>query len=175
MNGERPERPLTCAALFVAFAAALGCSKPAPPTLVPVSATVTQLTPVGIDLALALNATNPNGSDLSAQGVTAHVVLDRDIDLGTVSSSQAIVLPAGKTTPILVPLSVKWASLASIATLAQTTADVPYAVDGTVTMGGTLLNVGLPFHLDGNVTHAQLVSAAMRSIPGLEALPGLGR
>jgi LEA14-like dessication related protein len=172
MNGGWP---LASGALFVAVAAALGCSKPAPPTLVPVSAAVTQLTPVGLDLALTLNATNPNASDLSAQGVSAHVVLNRDLDLGTVSSSEAIVLPAGKTTTITVPLSVKWASLASVAALVQTTADVPYAVDGTVTMGGTLLNVGLPFHLDGRVTHAQLLDATLRSIPGLEGLPGLGR
>ena len=159
--------------LVVALAAALGCSKPAPPTLVPVSATVTEITPEGIGLSLALNATNPNGSDLGAQGVTAHVVLDRNVEMGTVTTSQPISLPAGKTTPLALPLAVKWGSLAALATLAQTTGDVPYAVDGTVTMGGTLLNVGVPFHLDGTVTHAQLVSATMRSIPGLEGFPGL--
>jgi hypothetical protein len=159
-------------ALLVALAAASGCSKPAPPTLVPVSATVTQLTPEGLGLSLALNATNPNGSDLAAQGVSAHVVLSRSIDLGTVESSQAIALPAGKTTLIAVPLAVKWTSLAPIAALAQASGDVPYAVDGTVRLGGPLLDVGVPFHLDGTVTHAQLVSATLRSIPGLE---GAGR
>ena len=57
--------------------------------------------------------------------------------------------------------------------LAQTTGDVPFVVDGTVTIGGSLLSVGVPYHLDGTVTHAQLVSTALRSIPGMGDLGGL--
>ncbi len=150
--------------------ASLACSKPEPPTLVPVSAAVTQLTPEGIDLSVSLAVTNPNSVDLTAQGITAKVVLSPNVDLGTVTSPQTIALAASKTTPVTVPLAVKWTSLAAIAGLAQASGDVPYAIDGTVTIGGERLNVALPFHLTGAVTHAQLVSATVRSIPGLQNL-----
>jgi LEA14-like dessication related protein len=159
--------------LIAAVLPVLACSKPAPPTIAPVSASIAQLTAEGIDLSVALNVTNPNSIDLSAQGMTAHVVLNQTIDMGTVTSSQGISLPAAKTTPMTVPLSVRWTSLAAVAGLAQTSGDVPYSVDGTVTMGGTLVNVAIPFHLDGKVTHAQLVNATLRSIPGLPGLPSL--
>ena len=54
--------------------------------------------------------------------------------------------------------------------LAQTTGDVPFTVDGTVTIGGSLLSVGVPYHLDGTVTHAQLVSTALRGLGDLGGL-----
>ena len=131
---------------------------------------MTQLGPQGIDLTLAVNATNPNGIDLASQGMTAHVVLDRTIDLGNASAPQAVTLPAGKTTLINVPISVPWNSVVALVQLGAKSGPVPYAVDGTVMMGGALLNVSLPFHLDGTVTHEQVVSATMHSLP---AIPGL--
>ncbi len=71
----------------------------------------------------------------------------------------------------------KWSkSLAAIAAgLAQRNGDIPYTVDGTATMGGALVNVGIPFHLTGVVTHTQLASAAVHSIPGLGGLPVIRR
>jgi hypothetical protein len=87
-----------------------------------------------------------------------------------VTSTQGFSLPAGKTTLINVPISVPWNSVATLVQLGITNRPVPYAVDGTVTMGGALLNLPLPFHLDGSVTHEQIASATMRSIP---AIPGL--
>jgi LEA14-like dessication related protein len=163
------------ALLGFAAASALACSKPAPPTLVPVSATVIELTPQGLDLTLALNATNPNGVSLSSQGVTAHVVVDKSVDLGSVTSTQAVSLAAGQTTLIQVPISVPWTSVLTLVQLGASNRAVPYAVDGTVAMGGTLVNVEIPFHLEGSVTHQQIVSATTRSIQGMPALPGLPR
>jgi LEA14-like dessication related protein len=135
-----------------------------------VSATVTQLTPQGLELSLSLNATNPNGVDLSSQGMTAHVVLDKNVDLGTVTSSQAFTLSAGKATSMTVPLSVPWNSVLALVQLGARNTPVPYAVDGSVMLGGALLNVSVPFHLDGSVSHEKIVSATMRSIP---QVPGI--
>jgi len=163
---------MRASALLLAAAAtfAFSCSKPSPPTFTPVSATATQLTKDGIGLSVVLNATNPNAIALSAQGVTAHVVLDKTIDLGTITTTHEISLPASGTTPVTVPLSVQWTSITALLQVASSPGDVPYAVDGTVTMGGTLLNVAVPFHIEGTVTHDQIVSSAAHAIPGLPLL-----
>jgi Late embryogenesis abundant protein len=150
---------------------ASGCSKPSPPTFAPVSVTATSLTPLGIDLSVVLNATNPNTIPLMAQSVSGHVVLESSVDLGTVTSTQPISLPSMKTISVTVPLSVKWSSMAALLKVAASPGDVPYAVDGTVTMGDALVNVSLPFHLDGVVTHEQIVSAAAHAVPGLPRMP----
>jgi LEA14-like dessication related protein len=172
----RFRRAASLALVALAFAGVTAaCSKPVPPTLVPVSAEATEVTLDGITLSLTMNATNPNANDLSGQGFTAHVVLNSGVDLGTATASQPFSLPAGKTTPLEVPVQVKWSSLAAIAGLAQRAGDIPYTVDGTATMGGALVNVGIPFHLAGVVTHTQLASAASHSIPGLGGSPVIRR
>jgi hypothetical protein len=148
-------------------AVGLGCSKPAPPTLTPQRATLAQITPLGLDLSVELSAMNPNASDLAAQSVTAHVVVDNRIDLGTLTLPQAVTLPAGKATALDVPLSVKWNDLAALAQLGAENRSVPFSVDGTLKMGGTLLDLTVPFHIDGTATHEQIVRAAMSSLPGL--------
>jgi len=102
----RAQARLVGLSALVACLCALGCSKPSPPTLAPTSVAVTQLTPQGLDLSVTLNATNPNAIALSSQGVSAHVVIDTTIDLGTVTSTQTITLPANQTSSITVPLSV---------------------------------------------------------------------
>jgi LEA14-like dessication related protein len=158
------------AAFVVACSSALGCSKPSPPTLAPTSVTVTQLTAQGLDLSVTLNATNPNAIALSSQGVNARVVIDETLDLGSVTSSQPITLPANQTSSITVPLSVKWTSVSALLQVAASARDLPYAVDGTVAMGGELVNVGVPFHLEGIVTRDQIASAAAHAVPGMKLL-----
>ena len=133
------------------------------------SATATQLTKDGIGLSVVLNATNPNAIALSAQGVTAHVVLDKTINLGAITATQAISLPASSATPVTVRLSVPWTSITALLQVASSPGDVPYAVNGTVTMGGTLLNVAVPFHIEGTVAPT-IVSSAAHAIPGLPLL-----
>ena len=58
-----------------------------------------------------------------------------------------------------------WSDVGVVAQLALSTGAVPYSVDGTLEMGGGLVNVGVPFHLDGTITHAQIVGAMMNSLP----------
>ena len=40
-------------------------------------------------------------------------------------------------------------------------------IDGTLEMGGSLLHVGVPFHLDGSIPHQQIVGAMVHSMPML--------
>lgn len=153
--------------LLVVATLAAGCAKPAPPTLAPEKVTVTRLDVTGIALDVSMSATNPNSSDLSASGVSSHVVVDKTHDAGTVTVPEAITLPAGKTTTFDVPLTLKWSDMGVLAQLAVSTGAVPYAVDGTLEMGGNLLHVGVPFHLDGTITQAQILGAMMNSMPKL--------
>ncbi len=154
-------------ALLVAAALAAGCSKPAPPTLTPEKVVVTRVDLTGIALDVVVDATNPNSVDLSASGVSSHLVVDKTHDVGTVTEPKAITLPAGKTTKLDVPVSLRWSDVGLLAQLAASNGAVPYSVDGTLEMGGSLLHVGVPFHLDGTITHEQLVGAEMTSLPTL--------
>ena len=152
-----------------AFAGA-GCSKPEPPVLTPKSAKVVAVSLAGVDLALDVDAFNPNASELSARSVTGKVVLDGRYTLGAATMSTPIRLPAGVHTDLTVPLAATWTDLTALATLAATNRPVPFTVDGTVNVGGDRLNVDLPLHMAGSLTHDELVKAASRS---LDALPGL--
>jgi hypothetical protein len=127
--------------------------------------TVTSLDTTGIALDLRINATNPNPVDLTTSGVTSHLVVDQSHDVGTVTLPRTIVLAAGKTVNIDVPVTLKWADVALLAQLAMSTGSIPYTVDGSLEMGGNLLHVTVPFHLEGAVTHAQILGAMMNSLP----------
>ena len=59
----------------------------------------------GLALDISMSATNPNSVDLTASGVSSHVVVDGTHDVGTVTLPKAITLPAGKTTLLDVPLA----------------------------------------------------------------------
>jgi hypothetical protein len=155
------------AVLLIVATLTSGCSKPAPPTLAPEKVTVTRIDVTGIALDVSMSATNPNPSDLSASGVSSHVVVDKTHDVGTVTVPETITLPAGKTTTFEVPLTMKWSDMGVLAQLAVSTGAVPYSVDGTLDMGGNLMHVGVPFHLDGTITQAQIVGAMLNSMPKL--------
>jgi LEA14-like dessication related protein len=157
-----------------AFAAAalvlVACSKPVPPRLTPISARVTAISTLGIDVELKLAAENPNSLDFKARSVTATVTLDGHYVLGAVTTPQKITLPAHQTTTIDVPVSSKWKDIAGIVNLASSGKDVPYKVEGTMELGGDTLSVNVPFEVQGTVTRQQLTQALLRSIP---AIPGL--
>jgi LEA14-like dessication related protein len=144
------------------------CSKPAPPTLTPLRANVAQVTAQGVDLFLQLGAENPNTSDLVTQSITAHVVVDGRVDLGTVTLPNAVTFPAGKTTTLDVPVSVKWTDLPTVVMLAASNRAVPYSVEGTVALGGSLINVGVPYKIEAVMTHDQIVKATLAGLPALK-------
>jgi len=147
-----------------------GCSKPAPPTLTPEQVRITGITSSQIDLDVTIGAANPNGIDLVARSLTAHVVIAGLFDVGTVDIPVTTVLTARQTTKLDVPLSVKIADAAPLATLAATRATLPYTVDGTVGLGGDLLHIELPYHLADSVPREQILRATLGSIPGLGGL-----
>jgi LEA14-like dessication related protein len=151
--------------LLVLSTLAAACSKPSAPTLAPEKVSVTRVDTSGLALDISMGATNPNSVDLTASGVSSHVVVDKTHDIGTVTLPKAITLPAGKTTRLDVPLALTWSDIGVLAQLALSTGAVPYTVDGTLEMGGDLLHVGVPFHFDGTITHAQIVTALMNSVP----------
>jgi len=155
------------AILLVLFTLAAGCSKPSPPTIVPEKVAVTRFDLTGLGLDISMSATNPNSADLTATSVSSHVVVDKTHDIGTVTLPEAVTLPAAQTTKVDVPIALTWSDIGVLAQLALTTGAVPYTVDGTLEMGGSLLHIGVPFHFDGTLTHAQILGAAMNSIPGL--------
>lgn len=151
--------------VLIVSALAAACSKPAAPTLVPEKIAVTRVDMSGLALDISMSATNPNSVDLTASAVSSHVVVDKTHDIGTVTLPQAITLPAGKTTRLDVPIAMNWSDVGALAQLAMSTGAVPYTVDGTLQMGGTLLHVGVPFHFEGTITHTQIVGAMMNSVP----------
>jgi LEA14-like dessication related protein len=156
--------------------AAGACAKPQPPQLTPKEAKVTAVDLTGFDLRVKLEAFNPNGFDLSVQSVVAHVVVDGTRDLGTVTSPFPFNLPANARTVIDAPLNVKWKGAADFASLATSKRPIPYTIDGTAAVGGSSLNVEVPFKLQGVITPEQLQQAGLKSlqaIPGLQGLPNL--
>jgi LEA14-like dessication related protein len=149
---------------------ARGCSKPVAPVLTPHRAAVTGIGLAGIDMSVELGVENPNRIDLSARSVTAHVVLEDQVDLGTVTVSRPLTIPAGQATELSVPVSVKWQDVATLTALALSNRDIRYDVDGAVNVGGETLNVNVPYRLSGTITHADLINATMRSLPALPDL-----
>ncbi len=150
--------------IALALALGAGCSRPAPPTVVPDRVAVTRVDLGGIGLDVSVRATNPNTVDLTATGVSSHLVVDGR-DVGTVTVPHAVTLPAGKTTRLDLPVAMTWSDLGLLAQLATSRGAVPYTVDGTLEMGGSLLHVGVPFHVEGAITHEQLAGAVINSLP----------
>jgi hypothetical protein len=151
--------------LPVAIVFALACSRPQPPTIAPERAVVTSIGPAGVGLSVELGVDNPNGIELSGRSVTAKVVLDGKYDLGTVSVPHPFKLAPRTRSHLVVPMSLKWADVSVLVALAAPNRPVPYDVDGTVNVGGDVLNADVPFHLSGAITHEQLVQATIHSLP----------
>jgi LEA14-like dessication related protein len=174
--GSRLARALVVGSLVGSSLAASGCSKPKAPQLTPQEARVVAVDMNGFDMRVKMDAFNPNGLSLSVRAVAAHVVVDGNQDLGTVTSSTPFDLPANAHTALDVPMRVKWKGIGGLAAIAAAKRPVPYVVDGTATVGGENLNLDVPFKLQGVLTADQLQQAAVKSlqnIPGLEGLPGL--
>ena len=158
---------------LIAAAAAfalIACARPDPPKLTPLSARVTSITPLALNVDLKIEAENPNSSALSARSVTATITLDDRYVVGTVTVPHAINLPAHQKTTLAVPVSSRWKDLSGLASLAAAGKDIPYKVDGTVDLGGDTLHVEVPFHMGGTITREQLLQATLNSLP---KIPGL--
>jgi hypothetical protein len=71
--------------------------------------------------------------------------------------------------PVTVPLA--WADLGAVASAAAAGRDVKYTATGTVTLGGDLLNVTLPFATSGTIAQRDLAQGAVNLLPGLMPSP----
>ena len=155
----------TVVILTVHFLAA--CGRPKPPTITPEKGELTSVGPDGVHVMLHLGVENPNRFDLSARSVTGRVVLDGKYDVGSVAMSQPFRLPAGQVTRMSVPTTFALRDLPAVVGLALSNRDLTYDVNGSVNVGGDSLNVNLPFHLSGEITHEQLLKATVNSLPRL--------
>jgi LEA14-like dessication related protein len=158
--------------LVAALVFVVACSSPAPPTLAPKSAVVTNVSPVGIGIDVTLLATNPNDVDLTAGDVRARVVLDKQVDIGAATVQQRVTLPAHQTTELKVAVSIPWNNVMPLMEIAMSNRRwIPYRIDGNLTLGGDLVAVQVPFTMEGNVSHEQIVRATLNSIPGIAVDP----
>src|SRR5262249_14825889 len=131
----------------VLLAAALGlsaCTKPEPPTVKPVSGRVAGISGAGIDVEAKLEAYNPNDFEILVKSYTATVTLDKRIEIGSMTSSHPLSLPAKQKKVFDVPISVKWNDVAVLAPLALVNRDVPWEAEGTVKIRADTLDVSLP-------------------------------
>jgi LEA14-like dessication related protein len=162
----KPARLFTASFLFLA-ACLTACSRPEPPTLTPEKGEVSSVGPDGIHLVLHFGVKNPNRYELSARSVTGRVKLAGQYDVGSVTVTQPFQLAPGKTTPMMVPMTVGLKDVPLVLGLAATNETLPYDVEGTVNVGGENINVDLPFRLSGLVTQEQLLKATVNSLPRL--------
>lgn len=142
------------------------CARPKPPTITPHSAEVTSVTPAGLGIKAELDVYNPNDFALSVRSVTGTLSLG-GVEVGKSTMPSGAALAASSTTRVPANLDVGWSNLAALVPIAASGQPVAYAFDGTATVGGERLNVDVPFRLQGQLTNAQLVQAAMRGLPGI--------
>jgi hypothetical protein len=128
---------------------------------------VTRIDGAGIGLDLVLSANNANTVDLTLTEVRSHLVLDGTHDIGTVSVPESVVLAAGKSTQVDVQVSMPWSDVGALAPRAALGGPIPYSVDGSVSLGGVLERVRLPFHAEGSIASADLVKATVRALAPL--------
>lgn len=157
--------------LGLASLLSVACSKPVPPTFIPTHVLVTAVSPTSLALEVRLDATNPNAIDIPIREATAHVVIDKRIEVGVGTVDPKVTLPANQTTEVKLAVSVPWTDISPLMSLALSDQrSYSYSVDGDVSLGGDLLHVTVPFHLDGKVSREQLVNATLNSIP---QIPGV--
>jgi LEA14-like dessication related protein len=152
------------------LAAVLGlaaCSKPAPPTITSVRPTSIGVTAIGLTVGLELGMQNPNAVPIPLESVQAHVVLDGTLDLGTATVPDEVILAAGQETRTPVSVELPWKDMRQLAHLVASGRDVDYKADGTVALGGKLLNVSVPFVMAGTITREDLARGAMQGLPRL--------
>ncbi len=140
-------------------------SEPQIPTMEPEKVSLTKISPAGIELLVDVNVDNPNPVDLEARSVSAKVVLDGKHDLDTVEIPHEVEFPSNQRTHLSVPLQLSWKDAAVTAALVALRRSVPYDVDGSVSLGGDLIHVSLPFHLSDVITQEQILKAVANPPP----------
>jgi len=138
------------------------CSKPKPPELTPRAVQVSALRPDGVELALQLNAKNPNSFPIVCNAVTGSFELQDGTVLGTGNSASAFTIPAGGDANIAAALQIKWQSLSALSPYALSGKALPYRLRGSAQIGGEHLNVDVPYSIEGQLTQQQVMAAGLR-------------
>lgn len=126
------------------------------PTTQLVAVEVTGLSLEGGALRLLLDVHNPNAYQLR----TTRVALGVDLEgthFGDVAVTEDVVLPAGQTTQVRIPLNFSWTGVGTGARSLLGRGAVRYAIDGQLTLGTPLGDKGVPVRGTGEVTLEQLV------------------
>lgn len=155
--------------LFVvtsALALASGCAKPKPPTVTPKSAQVVSVSPGGVQLAVAFDVTNPNRFPLIVHAVDGHFFVGAGAgrELGSAHAEPSASIAAQATSTVSSTVSVGWTNLAALAPFALSPGAVPYTFSGSATLGGSELNVAVPFTLTGELSRAQLIAVGLAGL-----------
>jgi LEA14-like dessication related protein len=165
MQHPRSRKALAAAATLVASVALIACSKPQPPTITTVKPTSVTVDMRGLTIGLDVGLQNPNRVAIPLQSIDAHVTLDDTIDLGDVKVPEAVTLPAQQEAHVAVQVPLAWNNVTQMAGLATAGHDVTYKAVGTVTLGGDLLNVSVPFDTTGTIKQQDLAAGAMKGLP----------
>ncbi|HYP91036.1 MAG TPA: LEA type 2 family protein [Polyangiaceae bacterium] len=151
------------ASLFLIAAILLaGCEKPKPPELTPRSAQVSAIRPESVELALVIDAHNPNAFPIVANRVSATFELQDGTELGKGESSEAFSIPAQGDAALTAKLDIRWNSLSLLAPYALAAKPLPYRLHGTARLGSEKLNMDVPFTIDGQLTPDQVIQAGLR-------------
>jgi LEA14-like dessication related protein len=118
-----------------------------------------------MELNVELGVENPNGVDLSARSVSAKVVLDGKYPMSSVTVPHEVTLKARAKSHLVVPMALRWEEVSTLLALASSNRNIPYDVEGTLKLGGDVVNLDVPFHLRGELTREQLVQTTLNSLP----------
>lgn len=143
--------------------AGLGC-KPAQPTITPRSVAVTGTTSAGLGLRVHLLVNNPNRVDLTVQSIDAHVTM-AGVDLGRSTVQNATRLPSNEDVGIDADLTATWNDLPRLLMSTAMTENVPYHLDGTVSVGSSDIHFNVPFQVDSTLPRRILVDAGRNAMP----------
>ena len=162
MSSSALHHLLVTSALLLATA----CAKPKPPTVTPKSAQVLAVSPAGIQLAVAFDVTNPNRFPLIVHSVDGHFAVGQGAgtELGTAHAEPSASIPAEASSTVTSTVAVGWTNLAALMPFALSPGAVPYTFSGSASLGGSELNVSVPFTLTGELTRAQLISVGLAGL-----------
>ncbi len=141
-----------------------GCAKPKPVRVTPRSAAVTAIGPTGVTLDVNLDVYNPNSFALYVQKLDGVLRLGSGVEIARGSAEPKNSIAANATSSVPASLTVAWTNLGALLPFAMSGGPAPYHFEGVATIGGSKLNVGVPFAIDGEITRAQLLQAGLRGL-----------
>lgn len=158
------------AAALVALFALVACSKPKPPKIEPKSVSVKTITPAGMTLLASFDVINPNSFTISVRRFRGDLILGsgkKTMKIGPIDVPSGISVPGGASQTVSIDVTGSWNDFAAVAGLAAG-GDLPYTLQGKVTVGGKSLNVDLPVTLSGKITQSQMIQASINSLGKLK-------